>query len=61
MISREARVRGASAAHLKIVRADGTVEYRICMNRPRPIWNLRAWLWLLERRIEYRHTEKNDG
>lgn len=56
-----AALRGTTALHMRIQRADGTVEHRSSFNRPRPWWNIRGWIWLAARRREYRQMEKADG
>lgn len=52
---------GTTAAHMKIIRANGTVEHRTSFSRPRPFYNLRGWRWLIARWLEYRRWEKADG
>lgn len=52
---------GAAAAHIKVIRGDGSVEYRRSLSRPTQWWRLGLWWWLAQRWLEYRRTERNDG
>lgn len=63
MLTRDGRaaVHGTTACHMKITRANGTVEHRSSYSRPRPWWNVRGWLWLVARWYEYRQMGKSDG
>ena len=58
---RPARMHGTSAAHAKVIRADGRVEHYSSFSKPSPWWNMRGWLWLIARRYEYRQMRKADG
>ncbi|UTI65620.1 hypothetical protein NBH00_05265 [Paraconexibacter antarcticus] len=60
-LGQEVRLHGASACHMRVVRADGRVEHYSHFSRPRPVYNLRAWLWLVARFLEYKQMEKNDA
>lgn len=60
-MNRNVSVHGASAAHARVVRKDGRVEHYSSFSRPTPVWNFKGWLWLAQRRIEYKRMEKADG
>jgi len=52
---------GVASAHIKVIRADGTVEHHSSFSRPPHWWNVRLWWWLAKRWLEYRQMEKSDG
>jgi len=59
--SARAAMPGAAAAHIRVLRADGTIEHYSSFSRPQQWWNLRLWWWLGQRWLEYRQMEKADA
>lgn len=56
----EIKVRGVAAMHAKVIRADGSVEYRRSIKRPYPWWSLRLWRVWVNKHLEFNRMERED-
>ncbi len=54
-----AGVRGVASAHVKVIRANGDVEYRRSVSIPVPWWSVRLWVVWIRKHLEYNKIERN--
>lgn len=52
------RVRGVASCHVKVTRANGEVEFRRSVGRPRPWWSVRLWLVWARKHLEFNRLER---